>query len=492
MHSEFSAGRLQMAKKQGEFREESDSSAVPQGLDADLVGNRLPNSTGRFLLVDLNFARKKDSTKAVESLLSKQCSIKNVANFDDVVGSEDDFESFEFDDSAPEAVTLPTIGVTIVNGDPDQTMSLQSALAADESGMILEPEMIRYASCNTLDHDMSALPIQSNNPQLLGDLNPILLKLLCKVLGSLCDEGDSSADSLSLESLNTVSASCFQDDRSGTWGLHATQVLGSTATGAGVTVCILDTGLDTSHPDLSTRSGGRPLVGTFTSEPITDFIGHGTHVTGTAAGTQNSVLGSRYGVAHGARLLHGKVFQGRGAPDGAVLRGITAAISAGANLINLSLGSPATQPGFPQAYENAARGALNNDCLILAASGNDHVRIPGTGVGSPANCPSIAAVGALENCLRIASFSNRQRFFHGGGEVNFVAPGVNIISMVPRNQGSIGRLNGTSMASPHAVGVAALIAEQTGKRGIELYKEVRSRARALGDRATFGNGLVQA
>ncbi len=480
-----------MAKKRnGKFQEDPGPSNLPKGLDADLVGNTLPNSTGRFLLVDPHFAER-DSTKTVATLLAKDCSIKNIANFEDVVTGEDDFESFDFDDEEPDAVTISRLGITIVNGDPDQNVALQSTIASDDSEFVLEPEMIRYPS-GMLDRDLSAACSQGHDPQLLGSLNPILLQLLCKALSGICEQGDNeAANSLALGALNT-SGSCFRDDRDGTWGLHATQVLGSTATGAGVTVCILDTGLDTSHPDLSSRSGGRPLVGTFTSESMTDRLNHGTHVTGTAAGTQNSSLGARYGVAHGSRLLVGKVFQGRGAPDGAILRGITAAISAGANLINLSLGSPAVRPGFSQAFENAGRGALDNDCLILAASGNDHVRVPGSGVGSPANCPSIAAVGAVDSCLRIASFSNRQRFFHGGGEVNFVGPGVAVISSVPRNRGLIDSFNGTSMACPHATGVAALIAEQTAKRGVELYREVRARARSLGDRATFGNGLVQA
>ena len=479
-----------MAKrKNGGFHEDSSASNLPHGLDADLLGNRLPNSTGRFLLVDPNFGER-NSTKTVEALLAKECSIKEVANFEEIVKGEDDFESFDFDDSDAEAVTIPRLGVTIVNGDPDQNMALQSTLASDDSGLVLEPEMIRYPS-GTLDHDSTVFSCQRNNPQLLGSLDPILIQLLCKALSGICGQADASTNNLALGALNAT-GSCFQDDRDGTWGLHATQVLGSTATGAGVTVCILDTGLDTSHPDFSSRSGGRPLIGTFTSEPITDTLNHGTHVTGTAAGTQNSSLGARYGIAHGSRLLVGKVFQGRGAPDSATLRGISAAISAGADLINLSLGSAATAPGFSQAFENAGRGALDNGCLILAASGNDHVRVPGSGVGDPANCPSIAAVGAIDSCLRIASFSNRQRFFHGGGEVNFVGPGVDVISSVPRNRGLIGSFNGTSMACPHAVGVAALIAEQTGKRAVELYREVRARARAIGDRATFGNGLVQA
>ena len=479
-----------MAKgKRGHFHEDSNASDPPQGLDADLAGNRSPNSTGRFLLVDPNFGER-DSTKAVSAMLAKVCSIKEVTNFEEIVKGEDDFESFDFDDSEPEAVTIPRLGVTIVNGDPDQNSSLRSALASDDSGLVLEPEMIRYPS-GTLDNDSTAFSCQTSDPQVLGSLNPILLKLLCSALAGICDQSDAGVNSVARGALG-LTGSCFQDDRDGTWGLHATQVLGSTATGEGVTVCVLDTGLDTSHPDLASRSGGAPLIGTFTNEPITDTLNHGTHVAGTAAGTQSSSLGARYGIAHGSRLLVGKVFQGRGAPDGAILEGISAAISAGANLINLSLGSPATAPGFSQAFENAGRGALDSDCLILAASGNDHVRIPGSGVGSPANCPSIAAVGAVDSCLRIALFSNRQRFFHGGGEVNFVGPGVDVVSSVPRSRGLIDSFDGTSMACPHAVGVAALIAEQTRKRGIDLYREVRARARALGDRATFGNGIVQA
>jgi subtilisin family serine protease len=285
---------------------------------------------------------------------------------------------------------------------------------------------------------------------------------------------------------------CFSDSASFTWGLQATGVAGSTLTGNGIRVAILDTGFEFGHPDASFASR---VVGnaTFVGGTSQDHDGHGTHVAGTACGPRTPGLSTRrYGIASEAEILVGRVLGPTGGNDTTILGGINWAIGQRCDLINMSLGPRVcvASPAFSASHERAARIALGNGILMIAAAGNNSSR-PGRvcPVVGPAAAPSIVAVAAVDNCGRIASFSNQGQT-SGGGEINFAAPGVNVFSAWtnPTRHRSI---PGTSMASPHVAGIAALIAQQTGLRGLPLYRELRSRARNIGhSRADMGNGFI--
>ena len=268
----------------------------------------------------------------------------------------------------------------------------------------------------------------------------------------------------------------FADTGEATWGLQATGVATATASGGGVTVAVLDTGLDAGHPDFAGREvEARSFVD---GQAAQDGQGHGTHCTGTATGPLAPEAGPRYGVAHGARVLVGKVLSDEGTgTDADILAGISWAVAAGASVISMSLG--ADQREVSTAYETVGRRALAAGTLIIAAAGNNARRSAGDPgfVGVPANSPSIMAIGALDRTLAVADFSASATAVDGG-EIDIAAPGVEVYSSWPMPQ-RYQTISGTSMATPHVAGIAALWSEITGARGRALWDAVIAGARPL-------------
>jgi len=277
-----------------------------------------------------------------------------------------------------------------------------------------------------------------------------------------------------------------------TWGLRAVHADTSTATGAGVRVGVLDTGFDVDHPDFADRT---IVTKSFVDgEDITDVHGHGTHVVGTACGPRQPSQPPGYGVASGAEIYVGKVLDNSGAgTDGSILAGIAWALQNGCAVVSMSLGAP-VRPGQPHSvtFERAARRALDKGCLIIAAAGNDSKRGDGmiAPVSHPANCPSIMAVGAIDAELAVADFSSGT--VDRTGAVDVVAPGVDVLSSWPMPQ-RVNTISGTSMATPHVSGVAALSAEKYNSTGWALWARLTQSAMRLPLPSTdVGAGLVQA
>ncbi|MFI1701523.1 S8 family serine peptidase [Streptomyces bobili] len=277
-----------------------------------------------------------------------------------------------------------------------------------------------------------------------------------------------------------------------TWGLQAIRTHLSHLTGDGVKVAVLDTGVDTDHPDLA---GQLEASESFVpGETVEDVHGHGTHCIGTVAGPADPQQGPRYGVAPEARILAAKVLDNMGnGPDGQILAGMAWAVSHGARVISMSVGAR-VRPGelFPQAYEMLAVRALALGTQIVAAAGNDSRRPARTApVSRPANCPSILSVAALDTALAPAHFSNGA--VNGqGGEINIAAPGWQVRSAVPG--GGYRAMNGTSMATPHAAGVVALLAQaHPDASAADLSAALVASAFPLGQPAAdIGAGLLQA
>lgn len=282
----------------------------------------------------------------------------------------------------------------------------------------------------------------------------------------------------------------FQDSERFTWGLQATQVVSSPYSGAGIKVAVLDTGFDATHPDFAHRSlTTRSFV---PGESAHDGHGHGTHCVGTACGPADPSGGRRYGVAHQAEIFAGKVLGDEGAgSDGGILAGIDWALGQGCAVVSMSLG--ADVPAVHPPYTVAGRRALDRGTLIVAAAGNNADRAGGNPgfVGAPANSPYVMAVGALDQRLGTAAFSART-LPQTGGQVDIAAPGVDVHSSWPMPE-RYRTISGTSMATPHAAGIAALLAEATGYRGRELWAElVQESRRLLEPSVDAGSGLVVA
>jgi subtilisin family serine protease len=250
----------------------------------------------------------------------------------------------------------------------------------------------------------------------------------------------------------------FVDTPEAAWGLQATGVLSSPYAGRGIRVAILDTGMDLKHPDFV----GRSVVSqSFVKDcPANDVNGHGTVCAGIACGPQNPSAQPRYGVAYACEIYVTKVLDDNaGGADGNILAGIEWAVANGCAVVSMSLGSPVVVgDSYSRIFEQVAVRAMSAGCLLLAAAGNESERpdkiVP---VEHPANCPSILAVGAVDGRLAVAPFSNGG-LNSDGGQVDLAAPGVVIFSSCP-SPALYQRDNGTSMATPHVAGIAALLAE---------------------------------
>ncbi|ALE82854.1 S8 family serine peptidase [Pseudonocardia sp. HH130629-09] len=292
------------------------------------------------------------------------------------------------------------------------------------------------------------------------------------------------------EAADAPGATRFADNDQVTWGLQATGADVAVEDGAGITVAVLDTGLDLGHPDFAGRQiESRSFVD---GQEVADVQGHGTHCTGTSCGPLAPGSGRRYGIAHEARILVGKVLGDDGSgTDAGILEGIEWAISSGAHIVSMSLGADLNE--VSPAYENAGRRALDAGTLIVAAAGNNAERSTGNVgfVGVPANSPSIMAVGAVDAALAIADFSAASSAIEGG-QVDIAGPGVDVYSSWPMPQRT-NTISGTSMATPHVSGIAALWSQRTGARGRDLWTQLTQAAQRLplpsGD---VGAGLVRA
>ncbi|WP_328861403.1 S8 family peptidase [Streptomyces sp. NBC_00306] len=230
-------------------------------------------------------------------------------------------------------------------------------------------------------------------------------------------------------------------------------------TGKGVKVAVLDSGVDQTHPDLQ---GVEVAQKNFTESPVNDDrYGHGTHVASTIAGSGAKSGGRNKGVAPDAKLLDGKVLGDDGFGDiSGIVAGMQWAVDQGAQVVNMSLGSPDTPGVDPM---EAAIARLSGKALFVVAAGNS-----GEGrrtIWSPGSAPTALTVGAVDKQDQLADFSSRGPNLDGTPKPDITGPGVDITAALttqseePSGEDYISQ-SGTSMASPHVAGAAALVLQQ--------------------------------
>ena len=264
--------------------------------------------------------------------------------------------------------------------------------------------------------------------------------------------------------------------------------------GTGVKVAVLDTGYDPGHPDLA----GRVIASAdFTPEPgVVDHNGHGTHVASTIAGSGVASGGLYKGVAPGASLLIGKVLDSSGSgEDSQVMAGMSWAVSQHAAIVSMSLGG---DPGDGTSPLERAVDELSSTSttLFVIAAGNSG---PGPGtITSPGAAASALTVGAVDGTDAIADFSSRGPLVNGVIKPNIVAPGVNIVAARAAGT-SFGdpvddnytTLSGTSMATPHVAGIAAILKQEHPKlerRPHQVRSDLERGPRRRGHRVGRGHG----
>ncbi|MEW5538824.1 S8 family serine peptidase [Streptomyces cyaneofuscatus] len=231
--------------------------------------------------------------------------------------------------------------------------------------------------------------------------------------------------------------------------------------GTGTKIAVVDTGIDATHPDLAGRVvAERNFSG---SPDAKDRVGHGTHVASTAAGT--GAKDARFkGVAPGAQLINAKVLDDRGAgDDSGVIAGVDWAVAQGADVINMSLGGPDT-PGIDPLEAQVNKVSAEKGVLFAIAAGNNG---PGLGtIASPGSADAALTVGAVDDDDAIADFSGvGPRTGDGAVKPDLTAPGVGITAAAATGTGSQNppgytTLDGTSMATPHVAGAAAILKQK--------------------------------
>ena len=394
--------------------------------------------TGRYLVT----FRENAIDEGLKSLKTRGFRIADAREFkDQAVKPEDAGDA--------EALVFPEIGVALMGSAAMQArgMSVQDEIAPDGPVQAIEPEYFVF---------------EADSEYLRGFARAV--NTIARDVGAEAGVVDEE-DEVDAEVLGA------------TWGLARCKVPPSTRSGLGIKVAVLDTGMDLGHPDFAGRVF---TTQTFVGQPVQDLHGHGTHCIGTSSGPKAPPgTTPRYGIAYAARIFVGKVLTNSGSGTGAgVLAGMNWAVANRCQVISMSLGS---QSPVQAAYTNAGAAALQNGCLIVAAAGN-----AASSTGAPANSPTIMSVASLDPSLAPSSFSNF-------GKIEIAAPGRDVFSSWPRPT-RYRTISGTSMATPHVAGCAALWAQTSpALRGLALWKRLQLSARPLPFPASrVGKGLVQA
>lgn len=255
-------------------------------------------------------------------------------------------------------------------------------------------------------------------------------------------------------------------------------------TGTGVKVAVLDTGIDPTHPDLVTQIDDK--ISFVPGEDTSDLNGHGTHVASTIVGTGAASGGANKGVAPGADLIVGKVLSNEGyGQDSWIIGGMQWAAESGADVISMSLGDASLTDGTDPMALAVDQLSAQYDTLFVVAAGNAGPQ----SIGSPGTAPSALTVGAVDKSDNLAWFSSTGPLLASGAvKPDMTAPGVAINAARSQQQspaqgdGMYWSIDGTSMATPHISGAAAILKQRHPEWSSQRIKEALvSSAKPLGD-----------
>ncbi len=267
--------------------------------------------------------------------------------------------------------------------------------------------------------------------------------------------------------------------------------------GEGVTICVIDTGIDADHPDFAGRIS---LTADFTGKgSAADGNGHGTHVASIAAGAGTASDGKYVGVAPAASIMAAKTLSDNGSGRMSnVMAGLEWAAQNGADILNLSLGNKGSSSGA-DALSTMCNVIVDLGKVMVVAAGNSGPRR--RTVGSPGAAEKVITVGASTDHDSIARFSSRGPTADDRVKPDLVAPGSKIVGARAANT-SVGHpvddsyttANGTSMATPHVAGLCALMLKANAKL---LPADIKSRLMATcvdidQDENAQGRGRVDA
>lgn len=337
------------------------------------------------------------------------------------------------------------------------------------------------------------IDLRDNSPAQKDDANIAVAHVARGRIGDLVERLSHDPRVERAEAMGELRASFVPDDPKYSEQWHLTRVGAEKAwdlsCGTGVTVAVIDTGVACYDDGGFTK--GTDLAGTRCvpgynfvekNDRAADDHGHGTHVAGTIAQTTNNGFGVA-GLAYCAKVMPVKVLSAGGFGSTAdVAEGIRFAADHGAQVINLSLGGPIKS----KILEDAVVHAHQKGALVVAAAGNS-----GRSVGYPAAYPGVLAVSATDRNDKIAWFSSR------GPEVGIGAPGVAVTQQTVCNKGKdkcevFGVFNGTSMASPHVAGAAAMVVASGVTDPDAVRATLERTAVPKDDAKLFGAGILDA
>jgi subtilisin len=332
----------------------------------------------------------------------------------------------------------------------DSTYIVMLRSADSQSGSV--QELGRTTSAvNTI---LSRYAIRNNQP--VDILNSIHSGFIARLTRNqvLALKQDQDVELVEQDRVITLEKGCFElvSPSSVQWGAKRTGI----ADGTGKRVWIIDTGVDTDHPDLDVDTVlSKCFINGQTS--VEDNNGHGTHVAGIIGALNNSI--GVVGVAFGTKIIALKALNNDG--EGSTSQLIRALNYVGQNakageVVNMSLGTDT----ISNALDNAVLTLADKGILFAIAAGNGSQK---ASLSSPGrvNHPNVFTVSAIDSAGRFASFSD-----YGNDVVDFAAPGVRIISTY--SNGRYAQLSGTSMAAPHVAGILVVAGKKIHGRGVAL------------------------